>query len=118
MQRRGSRGLIVRFCVAALPWLVVLGACSEAEDDPCVPIGRYQAGKGLNGSDYVPCCEGLNEIFRLVPTKDAEGANICAEPIGREYACIPGTCGDGTCEEPERGCGCPEDCPPFPDENE
>ena len=115
MQHRGNRGIILRLCAAALPWLVVLAACGNDADDECRPIGSYQAGKGLNGSDYVPCCEGLNEIQRKVPARDAAGANICTENVIREYACILGACGDGTCEEPEKGCACPADCgPPFP----
>jgi hypothetical protein len=90
-------------------------ACNGDDDGPCRPLGRYVAGKGLDGSDYEPCCAGLNEIFTQSASTDASGAAVCVQIPARTYSCIQGSCGDGTCEEPERSCGCPEDCggPPF-----
>jgi len=94
--------------------MLILVCCSNGDQpNSCYPVGRYGAGKGdgEQGTTYVPCCPGLNEIPTQAPSKDTAGADMCSEVSGgRAYACIVGTCGDGLCEEPEKLCGCPEDC--------
>lgn len=74
----------------------------------CRGQGHYQAGK--EGS-YLPCCEGLTEVFQLSPGENDDGP-ICTDPPLRVYACVEGTCGDGVCEVGEDvRCGCVDDCP-------
>ena len=86
------------------------GLCRQAsESTRCRRKGRYQAGK--EGS-YLPCCDGLREVFWQTPATDAEGTNVCVEPMHREYGCVENECGDGRCEPGEDGaCGCAADCP-------
>ena len=117
MQRNRSLAAAGKPWAAAMTAVIALLACgNDDESSRCLSIGRYQAGKGAEGTTYVPCCAGLTEIGAMYAAKDAAGADICTYSLAREYACIAGTCGDGVCEEPENSCGCPNDCggPPFP----
>lgn len=80
------------------------GATSQA----CRGKGHYEAGK--EGS-YLPCCEGLTEVFHLSPAEGDDGP-VCVDLPLRVYACVEGECGDGVCEVGEDvACGCADDCP-------
>jgi hypothetical protein len=76
----------------------------------CRGPGRYTSGKA---GGYLPCCEGLNEVFYGLPGESGENnARTCDAPPLRVYACVAGECGDGLCEPGEApACGCVEDCP-------
>ena len=79
---------------------------AEAE---CREAGHYESGK--EGS-YLPCCNGLTEVFQLKAGYDGDGNPVCDDPPLRVYACVEGECGDGVCEVGEdKPCGCAEDCP-------
>lgn len=85
-----------------------VGSCEDGPAE-CQGKGRYQAGK--EGS-YLPCCQGLTEVFWQVPATDGDGNNVCMNALHREYGCVEGSCGDGMCEPGEDGaCGCVADCP-------
>jgi hypothetical protein len=86
------------------------GGTSGSSDD-CRPLGRYEVGKE---GGYLPCCAGLNEITRGSLLADGDGKLVCQQLPLNTYACIEGTCGDGTCEEDEKACGCAQDCPDVP----
>lgn len=77
----------------------------------CRPLGRYEVGKE---GGYLPCCAGLNEITRGSLLAESDGRLVCQQLPLNTYACIEGTCGDGTCEENEKACGCTQDCPDVP----
>ncbi len=86
------------------------GGAGGADTPPeCREQGAYEAGK--EGS-YLPCCDGLTEVFYQQGAYDADGQPVCVEPLARFYACVEGSCGDGNCEVGEDvTCGCAEDCP-------
>ena len=87
--------------------------CSESDNKEntsveCRGAGHYESGK--EGS-YLPCCEGLIEVFQL-KAGYSDGNPICDDPPLRVYACVEGECGDGVCEVGEnKPCGCTADCP-------
>jgi hypothetical protein len=86
------------------------GGTSSSNGD-CHLVGRYETGKE---GGYLPCCAGLNEIFTLSLVEGEGGTPACQQLPLRTYACIQGTCGDGVCEDPERSCGCLQDCGDVP----
>jgi hypothetical protein len=79
-------------------------------EQACRGPGRYTSGKA---GGYLPCCDGLNEVFYRLPGESGENnARTCDAPPLRVYACVEGECGDGICETGEApACGCVEDCP-------
>ena len=83
---------------------------TTSEDMPgpgCRAVGSYEVGKE---GGYLPCCPGLNEISILSEAEDENGERVCTQLPINAYACIVGTCGDGTCEAQEIPCGCETDC--------
>jgi hypothetical protein len=85
-------------------------AGTGSSNGDCNPVGRYEVGKE---GGYRPCCAGLNEISTLsLLTSDSN--LVCDQLPLNTFACIEGTCGDGTCEENEKACGCAGDCPDVP----
>ena len=79
---------------------------SAAND--CAGPGRYEAGKGDTAR---ACCPGLHEIFVGKASYADGNERVCDSPPLRVYACVKGSCGDGTCEPGEsEPCGCVADC--------
>lgn len=87
-------------------------AGSDPDGQPaeaCRGAGHYESGK--EGS-YLPCCDGLTEVFQQKAAYDGDGNPVCSDPPLRVYACVAGECGDGVCEVGEdKPCGCVQDCP-------
>jgi hypothetical protein len=120
MRQGSKRGVLFAYWIVVAgcggPQGVLSGGAVGDEPDAglessqdCRGPGRYEAGK--EGS-YRPCCEGLREVFYMMPAEGDNGAKICVSPPLRIYACVQGKCGDATCEVGESGaCGCVADCP-------
>lgn len=78
-------------------------------DVDCRGPGHYETGKE---GGYLPCCDGLEEIFQLKAAYGEQNEPVCVEAPLRVYACVQGSCGDGVCEVGEDvPCGCADDCP-------
>jgi hypothetical protein len=105
----GDYGCDAGFCRQAAAGAA--GAGGSGSGGACRPLGSYEVGKE---GGYLPCCAGLTEISRRSLVQEGDGKLTCEQLELNTYACITGTCGDGTCEEDEKGCGCAEDCPDVP----
>ncbi|MBN1655655.1 MAG: BPTI/Kunitz domain-containing protein [Deltaproteobacteria bacterium] len=82
---------------------------TEGSAEDCRGAGHYESGK--EGS-YLPCCDGLREVFQQKAAYDGDGNRVCVDFLLRVYACVEGECGDGVCEVGEdKPCGCVQDCP-------
>jgi hypothetical protein len=90
---------------------VLIGGCSNSDDAGCLgPGGVYYRGKQAtpDANRGLVCCEGLTTYHRL-EQNGQDGS--CVDPIIATFSCLTGSCGDGMCEDGERGpCGCEVDC--------
>lgn len=84
----------------------------RCDGESCIPVGCVGEGEFTPGSispeytDHMAteCCDGLK---RLYWDTDVEG---CEEPmVGGGQLCTA-HCGNGTCDEGEEKCTCPDDC--------
>ncbi|MBM4370392.1 MAG: hypothetical protein FJ098_01975 [Deltaproteobacteria bacterium] len=76
--------------------------------NPVECLGEGLSMENLPGSP--PCCEPLTAL--AVSTWDPSDKCVLDETW---YVCS--LCGDGSCQEWESSCSCPEDCPVVPPEN-
>ena len=109
MREYGSWGrfMFLFGCLLAMPLASACGG--DADTAECHGPGRYECGKEGN---CLPCCAGLNEDLYKQAGYGEKDKHICMEIDARVFACVSGSCGDGTCEVGEsEPCGCVADCP-------
>jgi hypothetical protein len=81
--------------------------------DQCIPAGETISGKVICSL----CCDGLIEVEDMQVTDEVfadypKGCGPSDKPIDF-LICLP--CGNGTCDENENRCNCPNDCGDSPD---
>jgi len=89
-------------------------AGEKCDNGVCIDVGCVTEGNDLPGSiapeylEHVPteCCEDLEEIGYFANYDDK--CNFMPTPGAPSGTCS--RCGNGSCEEWESKCNCPEDC--------
>lgn len=86
---------------------LVRGCDEELRCVPAYPGPLPDCGKVTTSNPELACCEGLTRRCGQLSS-----AGICdhEEGMGSGNTAICIACGDGTCEEVENTCNCPEDC--------
>lgn len=95
--------------------------CGAGDADPIdTPLRRcVQAGGTVYDDTEDRCCPGLTESWIAAPGEPQEfqedydlpeGCALDAAYLLGGSLCLP--CGDGTCDDSETWCTCPEDCEP------
>ena len=85
--------------------------CDGAIDEDCPCMQEFVSF--IDPFPWLACCPGLVAAQACWPESGPECEDLtclfecsCLQPLG--FVCIP--CGDGTCDDSESVCTCPEDC--------